>query len=126
MGYEDSYEVSDHGRVRGVERLVKSSRGYRKLPRALLFGFYNKKTKYHCVSLSRNGKRKVVAIHALVAAVFIGPRPDGLEVRHLDGYSLNNYRSNLEYGTPSQNRYDSVRHGTHGRLKKNQARLKGV
>jgi len=26
---------------------------------------------------------------------------------------------NLAYGTPSENRYDSVRHGTHGLLKSN-------
>lgn len=119
VGYEGYYEVSDQGRVRGVERLIKSSRGFRTLPSALLQGTRNKQTKYVQVALSREGRRKLVAVHALVAAAFIGPRPKGLEVRHLDGNHSNDRRTNLKYGTPSQNRHDSVRHGTHGRLLKN-------
>lgn len=53
--------------------------------------------------------------------------PIGFEVRHLNGDSLCNYLANLAYGTPSENRHDSVRHGTHGWLAKNrQPQLKGV
>jgi hypothetical protein len=53
-----------------------------------------------------------------VAEAFHGPRPVGLEVRHLDGDSLNNAASNLRYGTRTENLLDAVEHGTHYNAKK--------
>jgi hypothetical protein len=52
-------------------------------------------------------------VHVLVAAAFLGPCPDGQEVRHLDGDKLNNCLDNLIYGTRSENNLDTVRHGHH-------------
>lgn len=52
-------------------------------------------------------------MHVLVAAAWLGPRPDGLVIRHLDGNSRNNDVRNLAYGTPAENVRDTVRHGTH-------------
>ena len=43
------------------------------------------------------------SIHHLVAEVYIGPRPEGLNVLHKDDNRYNNHWSNLEYGTQSQN-----------------------
>jgi len=42
---------------------------------------------------------------------FSGPRPPGMQVRHLDGNGLNNHRSNLVYGTPAENMADKLAHG---------------
>jgi predicted DNA-binding protein YlxM (UPF0122 family) len=53
--------------------------------------------------------------HQLMAAIFIGPRPSGLMVRHLDGDNLNNRIENLAYGTQKDNMEDAVRHGTSNR-----------
>jgi hypothetical protein len=50
-------------------------------------------------------------VHSLVAEAFIGPRPIGLEVRHLDGDSTNNAVDNLRYGTHAENMQDRVKHG---------------
>ena len=55
---------------------------------------------------------KPYCVHALVAAAFIGPRPDGLLIRHLDGNPRNNRVGNLQYGTGSENQRDAVVHGT--------------
>jgi molybdenum cofactor biosynthesis enzyme MoaA len=52
-------------------------------------------------------------VHHLVAELFIGPRPEGHQVRHFDGNSANNAATNLRYGTQSENELDKVRHGTH-------------
>lgn len=52
------------------------------------------------------------AVHRVVAAAFLGPRPDGMEVRHLDGNRLNNDASNLAFGTRAENMQDKLRHGT--------------
>lgn len=51
-------------------------------------------------------------LHSLVALAFHGPRPRGLQVRHLDGNRLNNTADNLAYGSPLQNARDALRHGT--------------
>ena len=51
-------------------------------------------------------------IHHLVCELFHGPRPDGCEVRHLDGNRDNNAANNLAWGTRAQNRADMVGHGT--------------
>lgn len=44
-----------------------------------------------------------VKVHALVAAAFIGERPEGLDVNHKDGDKTNNRACNLEYVTRSEN-----------------------
>ena len=56
-------------------------------------------------------------VHQMVAEAFIGPKPLGLEVRHLDGNRLNNHSCNLAYGTRRQNMLDAMKHGTHINLK---------
>lgn len=65
------------------------------------------------VALGRDNKHRV---HSLVALAFLGERPEGYVVRHLDGNSNNNSASNLCYGTISQNQKDDIFHGvTRGR-----------
>lgn len=51
-------------------------------------------------------------VHSLVAEVYLGLRPEGQQVRHLNGDSTDNRVDNLAYGTPSENQLDSLRHGT--------------
>jgi hypothetical protein len=51
-------------------------------------------------------------VHRLVLRAFVGPCPDGQEVRHLDGNPANNNLANLAYGTRSENIADALRHGT--------------
>jgi len=53
------------------------------------------------------------SIHRLVCELFNGPKPEGAQmVRHLDGDSLNNYATNLAWGTQKDNMADAKRHGT--------------
>jgi HNH endonuclease/NUMOD4 motif len=68
---------------------------------------------YMSVTLTREGKSRNVLVHHLVLLAFVGPRPVGLETRHLDGNAGNNRRENLAWGTSSENEYDEVNHGTH-------------
>lgn len=42
--------------------------------------------------------------HKLVALTWIGPRPEGYEIDHLNGDILNWSADNLEYVTPEENR----------------------
>lgn len=95
------YEVSDLGRVLSRQGLQ---------PRVLKPGPGN----YPSVTLcGPGGVRRTATLHSLVTEAFIGPRPEGQEVRHLDGNRENNTVANLAYGTRSENAFDRVRHGTH-------------
>jgi hypothetical protein len=49
--------------------------------------------------------------HTLVILAWQGPKPAGMECRHKDGVKSNVRPDNLEYGTRSQNYWDSIRHG---------------
>lgn len=95
------YEVSDQGHVR-------NQRGHILKPAQGAQGYLG-------LSLVGPGWVKV---HHLVLAAFVGPRPQGLLTRHLDGDPANNRLANLTYGTKSENAYDSVAHGTHPQASK--------
>jgi hypothetical protein len=51
-------------------------------------------------------------VHRLVLEAFVGPCPEGMECRHLDGDPANNRLENLRWGTHRENAADQVRHGT--------------
>lgn len=104
VGWEGLYEVSDLGRVRSLPR--KHTRGR---IRKLQIG----KNGYWSVALSLNEIRKTYTLHRLMAEAFLGPRPEGQEVRHLDDNRLNCNLSNLAYGTRTENNLDRVRNGIH-------------
>lgn len=99
-GFEGRYRVSSHGQVTNV----RSGRTLK---------HFVDNWGYLRVDLFVDGKRHARRVHVLVATAFIGPRPDGLEIRHLDGVRTNCDLGNLAYGTRSENRYDEVAHGNH-------------
>lgn len=59
-----------------------------------------------------DGIRKNYLVHRLILEAFVGPCPEGMECRHLDGDPSNNRLENLRWGTPKENAADRVRHGT--------------
>lgn len=59
------------------------------------------------------GRRWQRFVHRLVLEAFVGPCPEGMECRHLDGNPANNKLDNLKWGTRKENQDDSKRHGTH-------------
>lgn len=101
VGFEGLYEVNDIGQIwshrRG--RLLKASRG---------------KHPYLRVWLMSDGARICRLVHSIVAEAFIGPRPAGEVVRHLNDIKTDNRVANLTYGTHSENQIDAILNG--GRL----------
>lgn len=99
---------------------IKYLRGYRGSTSEIDHG-YNYRLKptvppskeYPVVRVRIDDKRVSRAIHRLITDAYLGPCPDGLQTRHLDGNPLNNDISNLCYGTPKENAQDRVRHGNH-------------
>ena len=109
-GYEGLYEVSDRGRVRSLDRMRPFRGGWRPVRGRVLSPWMSR---YWNVRLSREGVVTAHSVHSLVAAAFIGPRPDGMHVCHNDGDRNNNSVGNLRYDTPSANSLDVVKHGNH-------------
>lgn len=115
VGWEGLYEISDQGRVRSLDRLIEFADGRRRLfhGKILKHGFSKG---YPRVNLSRDDVAYCALIHQMVLASFVGPVPEGQEVRHFDGNRKNCTLGNLLYGAPSENYADRVRigGGNHG------------
>lgn len=110
-GHEESYEVSDRGRVRSLDREVLYSDGRRARRRGRVLKPRSDSSGYYQVGLYRDGKERMALVHHLVAAAYIGPRPEGYEVNHIDGDRTNNRAENLEYVTPDENRQHAIENG---------------
>ncbi len=94
----DRYEVSNHGRVKTNKRRPR-----------ILKQFVDHRG-YQIVILKNGLRNKSFAVHRLVMISFVGPRPDGMECRHLDSDHTNNKLSNLAYGTRQENELDRSMH----------------
>lgn len=108
LGYEGLYEVSDHGRVRSVACVVRSSSrngGYRKRPSKILKQNLKKKG-YLTVDLCNDGKIKTTLVHRIVAEVFCERTEAQTQVNHKNLNKQDNRASNLEWCTGLEN----VRH----------------
>ena len=100
-----SYSVSNLG---GVRRDVESAKAS---PQRM--SIHINSVGYLAVALTGdNGKCRKVNVHSLVAAAFIGERPHGMVVCHVDGDRKNSRLSNLRYGTYFDNARDAIAHGT--------------
>ena len=111
-GYEGSYEVSDHGQVRSLDRHCLGKDGRSEFHAGkILKPWSQRRGSYLAVSI-RDGSRTVKrTVHSLVAEVFLGPRPPKMDVMHLDGDRRNNAVENLRYGTRKENLNQTYEYG---------------
>lgn len=93
---DGAYEVSSLGRVRRAKPGRRTFTG-RQLTLVLM------KVGYFCVRPVVEGRNVQMCVHAMVAECFLGPRPDGFDVNHIDGVKTNNSVSNLEYVSHGDN-----------------------
>jgi hypothetical protein len=99
-GYEGLYQVSNEGRVKALNRVVKSRWGTPKPLKAKEIREVVDSLGYSRLSLCQDGKVKAHKIHRLVAEAFlIG---EG-QINHIDGNKQNNHVSNLEFCTQQEN-----------------------
>ena len=90
-----AYEISNLGNCRRNGKVIKGSiqnRGYRQLTACI------------------EGKVSYFLFHVLVAKCFIGERPEGLEIDHIDRNRLNNIVENLRYVSRSENMRNTSRY----------------
>lgn len=112
-GYEGLYQVSDHGRVKSLDRIVHSKTGPRRHRGRIMKFAEGPGGRWQVMLSSTKGERKQKRVHRLVLEAFVGPCPPGMECCHWDDDPKNNHLSNLRWDTRSANKYDSVRNGTH-------------
>lgn len=120
VGFEGYYEVSDHGRVRSLDRNRKAPTGGDWVqPGRILCqtdGMKSRGDARLSVNLCRHGRCKTRFVHQLVLEAFVGPRPPGMQTLHWDDVKTNNHLSNLRWGTPQENQYDRIRNGNNDRV----------
>lgn len=105
VGYEGLYSVSDLGRVRRDAAGIRNAKAGRILTQS------NRGHGYLRVDLYRSGTSKTYSVHSLVAAAFLGVRPVGHEIDHVDGNKANCASRNLEYVTRLENNQRAARLG---------------
>ena len=95
-GFEGRYQVSNLGRIKSLAWLGNEGKiGFLK-------GWYNGKG-YLCVRLDRSR-----SVHGIVAETFIGPRPEGLTIDHINKNKKDNRLTNLRYLSNTENVRRSV------------------
>ncbi len=110
-GYEGLYKISNLGRVLSVRRnaMLKPGRG-----------------RYLIVTLCKNGTKREIGVHRLVASAFCVKRNEATEVNHINENRYDNRATNLEWCT----RLENIRHGTgiqrHADAQRNDHRSKKI
>ena len=93
------YEVSNKGNIRSVNK-ESNKINLRKTK------VYIDHTNYKSIKITTRdiyGKHKTFCVAHLVAYCFLGERPDGLEIDHINRDSLDNTIENLRYVTRLEN-----------------------
>ena len=129
-GYLCEYAVSDQGRVKSLDRMVRCSgpvRGtYWSLRKGQSLRPGRKPSGHMSVCLGRSSG--AVSVHALVLLAFKNPYPPhpGSEIRHLNGDPSDNRLVNLEYANRSRNGQDKKWHAGQKGYKLNPEEVKDI
>ena len=108
IGYEGLYQVSNLGTIKSLSRTRKNhTNGIACVKERML----NPSTSngYKCVQLRKNCSGKFIAVHRLVALMFLNNTEDKPTVNHIDGNKLNNVVSNLEWATYTENNIHAIK-----------------
>jgi hypothetical protein len=108
IGYETYYLVSNMGRVKGVDRIVNTYGGERRVKGKIVKSRKSDR-RYIYAMLSKNGYTKNCQVHRLVAIVFIENPDKKPQVNHKWGIKHDNRLTELEWATASEDELHSYR-----------------
>lgn len=100
------YEVSEDGRI---FRNVKS-----KKQNKIIVDYHHSPKGYCFTFICRDGKIQRIPIARVVAECWLGEKPEGYEIDHIDRDSLNNHYTNLRYIAKSE----QMKNRDHGNISK--------
>lgn len=101
-GYEGLYQVSNQGRVRSLDREICKNNNVKQFSKSFILKFEKSKG-YNYVHLFKNGVRKRMAVHRLVAEAFIPNTESKPFIDHINTIRDDNRVENLHWVTPKEN-----------------------
>jgi hypothetical protein len=110
-GYEGHYQVSNLGRVKSLERVVKRRHNTTRTITEKILKQRSKPSGYEYYQLSGRGILKNMYTHRLVALSFIPNPKEKTQVNHINGIKTDNRVNNLEWSTPKENAGHAMRTG---------------
>jgi len=104
-GYEGSYQISNYGSVKSLERKKTWSDGRKRTIQERIRKQYVHKGGYSIITLVLNNKRKTHYTHQLVAKAFLNHNNESRKiiVDHIDNDKRNNKLDNLQIITQREN-----------------------
>lgn len=90
----DKYEINENGTI--LRNAITKAKIKIKLD------MHHSNKGYYAGFICFQGKVKRLMIHKLVAECWLGEKPDGMEIDHIDRNSLNNHYTNLRYVNHSE------------------------
>lgn len=102
-GYEGLYAISSFGTIKSFPRIALRKNGTSMPILGCILSQPIDSSGYCSVCLHKQGKRKTLRVHVLVALTFLGERPDNTEINHINGNKNDNNLANLEYCDHSRN-----------------------
>jgi len=110
--FEGRYAISNMGRAKSLERDVPYATIYLQHRSECILALSFTDDGYPRINLyQERSKHFVRKIHQLVLEAFVGPCPEGMEARHLNGNKLDNRLANLTWGTRLENMRDRKEQG---------------
>ena len=105
-GYEGFYAANEKGEIISLVKKQGTRPGRVLKPTKNPNG-------YVYYTLCVNYKKLTRTGHSLVAAAYLGPRPEGMDVMHINHDRKDNRPANLRYGSRSENILASVAAGNY-------------